>query len=107
MDDPGGTIRVFVISDVRFYREGLAEVLVATGRIAVVGTAAATDAALRVAAAADPDVVLLDTGMVDGVATAKRLAEHMPRSRIVALAVPESEGLMLVRSGRPRLRHAG
>jgi two-component system, NarL family, nitrate/nitrite response regulator NarL len=99
--DPGTTIRVFVIGDVRFYREGLAELLVATGRIAVVGTAAATDEALRRASAADPDVVLLDTAMVDGVATAKRLAELMPRSKIVALAVPESEEelILLVEAG--------
>lgn len=94
-------ISVFVLSDVRFYREGLAEVLAATEQIAVLGTAAATDEGLQAAANFDPDVVLLDTVSVDGVATAQRLAQSMPRTKIVALAVPESEDdlILLVEAG--------
>lgn len=84
-------ITVFVLSNVRFYREGLGKVLAATGKIAVVGSSGATVESLRGAAGLDPDVVLLDTAMVDGVATAHQLAELMPRAKVVALAVPESE----------------
>lgn len=91
MEETLTEITVFVLSNIRFYREGLGKVLAATGRIAVVGSAEATDESLRSAAGLDPDVVLLDTAMVDGVATAHRLAELMPRAKIVALAVPESE----------------
>jgi two-component system nitrate/nitrite response regulator NarL len=84
-------ITVFVLSNIRFYREGLGKVLAATGQIAVVGSAEASDESLTSAAGLDPDVVLLDTAVVDGVATAHRLAALMPRAKIVALAVPESE----------------
>jgi two-component system, NarL family, nitrate/nitrite response regulator NarL len=95
------TINVFVLSDVRFYREGLAEVLGTTGQITVLGTAAATDQGLRVAAELDPEVVLLDTAMLDGVAAAQRLARLVPHTKIVALAVPESEDelIQLVEAG--------
>jgi two-component system, NarL family, nitrate/nitrite response regulator NarL len=94
-------IRVFVVSDVRFYREGLGEVLAATDQIDVVGTAAPTPEGLRLAAHLDPDVVLLDTAMVEGVATGQHLAATMPRAKIVALAVPESEEelILLVEAG--------
>jgi two-component system, NarL family, nitrate/nitrite response regulator NarL len=95
------TINVFVLSDVRFYREGLAEVLDTTGQITVLGTAAATEQGLRLAAEMDPDVVLLDTAIVDGVAAAQRLARLVPHTKIVALAVPESEDelIQLVEAG--------
>jgi two-component system, NarL family, nitrate/nitrite response regulator NarL len=94
-------ITVFVLSDVRFYREGLAEVLKATERIDIVGTGAARGDSLEAAVALDPDVVLLDTAMVDGIATAQLLARRMPRTKIVALAVPESEEelILLVDAG--------
>jgi two-component system, NarL family, nitrate/nitrite response regulator NarL len=96
-----GDIRVFVLSDVRFYREGLAAVLAATQQIAVVGTAPATDEGVHVAAGLDADVVLLDTAMLNGVETAERVAAAMPRVKIVALAVPESEEelILLVEAG--------
>jgi two-component system, NarL family, nitrate/nitrite response regulator NarL len=94
-------ITVFVLSDVRFYREGLAEVLKATEQIDVVGTGAATTDNLEAAVALDPDVVLLDTAMVDGIAAAQQLARRMPCTKIVALAVPESEDelILLVDAG--------
>jgi two-component system nitrate/nitrite response regulator NarL len=94
-------IRVFVLSDVRFYREGLAVVLAAAQQIAVVGTAPATDEGVHVAAALDADVVLLDTATLNGVETAERIAAAMPRVKIVALAVPESEEqlILLVEAG--------
>ena len=101
MEPSIATINVFVLSDVRFYREGLAEVLDTTGQITVLGTAAATDQGLRLAAETGPDVVLLDTAMVDGVAAAQRLAKLVPHTKIVALAVPESEDelIQLVEAG--------
>jgi two-component system nitrate/nitrite response regulator NarL len=85
------TSRVFVVSDVRFYREGLAQVLASTDRVVVLGTAAGTDEGLRLAAQLQPDVVLLDTAMADGVWMAHQLADTTPATRIVALAVPEEE----------------
>ena len=92
---------VFVVSDVRFYREGLGHVLASTNDIVVLGTAAATDEGLRLAAALEPDVVLLDTAMIDGVWVAQQLATAMAAPKIIALAVPrtEEELLVLVEAG--------
>jgi two-component system nitrate/nitrite response regulator NarL len=94
-------IGVFIVSDVRFYRDGLGEVLNATDEVAVLGAGDASDDGLRLAAQREPDVVLLDTAMADGVAAARRIAETMPQSRIVALAVPEREEelIQLVEAG--------
>lgn len=85
------TIRAFVVSDVRFYREGLGHALASTRQVVVLGTAAATDEGLRLVAELHPDVVLLDTAMADGVWMAQRLADTAPDARIVALAVPQAE----------------
>ena len=83
--------RVFVVAEIRLYREGLAELLGHRPGLAVAGTAAGLDEALRGARAARPDVVLLDMAMLDGIATARTLARVSPDARVVALAVPESE----------------
>lgn len=101
MEPMSDKISVFVLSDVRFFREGLAEALAATERVSVVGTAAAAEEDLRRAEQRNPDVILLDTTMRDGLATARRIAETMPRTKIVALAVPESEDelILLVEAG--------
>lgn len=84
-------ISVFVVSDVRFYREGLGYVLASTKEIVVLGTAAATAESLELAAQLEPDVVLLDTAMIDGVWMAQQLAAAMPGVKIIALAVPRGE----------------
>ena len=106
MEPSIATINVFVLSDVRFYREGLAEVLDTTGQITVLGTAAATEQGLRLAAEMDPDVVLLDTAMVDGrggATTVQARAAHEDRrprgTRVGGRADPAGRG------GSPRLCH--
>jgi two-component system, NarL family, nitrate/nitrite response regulator NarL len=88
---PRPTIRVFVVSDVRFYREGLGHVLASTESLVVLGSAGGTDEGLRLVAELQPDVVLLDTAMADGVWMAQRLADTTPDAKIVALAVPQAE----------------
>lgn len=88
---PRPTIRVFVVSDVRFYREGLGQVLASTEYIGVLGSAGGTDEGLRLVAELEPDVVLLDTAMDDGVWMAQQLADTAPDAKIVALAVPQAE----------------
>jgi two-component system nitrate/nitrite response regulator NarL len=85
------TIRAFVVSDVRFYREGLCHALASARQVVVLGTAAGTDEGLRLVAELHPDVVLLDTAMTDGVWMAQRLADTALDARIVALAVPQAE----------------
>jgi two-component system nitrate/nitrite response regulator NarL len=100
-DSPRPTIRVFVVSDVRFYREGLERVLASKGQLVVLGTAAGTSAGLQLVAELRPDVVLLDTTMAEAVWTAQQLAVTTPATKIVALAVPEAEGdlIALIEAG--------
>lgn len=93
---PRPTVSVFVVSDVRFYREGLGQILAATEQIVVVGAAAGTDEGLRLVAQLQPDVVLLDTAMADGVWMAQQLADALPGTKIVALAVPQAEEDLIV-----------
>lgn len=88
---PRPTIRVFVVSDVRFYREGLGNVLASRDSIVVLGSAGGTDEGLRLVAELLPDVVLLDTAMDDGLWIAQRLAHTTPGTKIVALAVPQAD----------------
>jgi two-component system, NarL family, nitrate/nitrite response regulator NarL len=82
-------ISVFVVSDVRFYREGLGNVL-SSNEIVVLGTSA-TDESLQLVAQFKPDVILLDTAMIDGVWVAEQLAAAVPGTRIIALDVPPAE----------------
>jgi two-component system nitrate/nitrite response regulator NarL len=93
---PRLAISVFVVSDVRFYREGLGRVLAAADGIVVLGTAPGTDEGLQLAAQLEPDVVLLDTATADGVWLAHRFAEASPAARIIALAVPQAEDDLIV-----------
>lgn len=93
---PRPTIKVFVVSDVRFYREGLSQVLASTDGIVVLGTEPGTDEGLRLAAQLQPDVVLLDTTMAGGVWIVQQFADAMPATKIVALAVPQSEEDLIV-----------
>ena len=83
-------IRVFIVSDVRLYREGLSDLLGGMGAISVVGAAASAEEGVERIRDVQPDVVLLDTagGNVMG---AHDLLRGAPSARVVALAAPESE----------------
>jgi two-component system nitrate/nitrite response regulator NarL len=93
---PRATISVFVVSDVRFYREGLCRVLASTAQIDVVGAAGGTEASLLRLAELRPDVVLLDTAMADGAWIARQFADALPGTKIVALDVPPAEEDLIV-----------
>jgi two-component system, NarL family, nitrate/nitrite response regulator NarL len=84
-------IRVFIVADVRFYREGLTQALTRDCRFAVLGTAASCDEALRRTVEYDPDVVLIDTSISGGVSAVNSMVEVAPATKVVALAVTENE----------------
>ena len=64
-------------------------------RIAVVATAEDGDQALAHALALNPDVILLDTGMPDGVGIVASLVGTVPAIPVIALAVAETEDAIL------------
>jgi two-component system, NarL family, nitrate/nitrite response regulator NarL len=84
-------IRVFIVTDVRLYRDGLSALLGRAGHIAVVGAAGIVDEGVERVRDLQPDVVLLDTSSGRNVGAARDLLASAPRARVVALAAPESE----------------
>jgi DNA-binding NarL/FixJ family response regulator len=80
-------IRVLLVDDQALFREGLRTILATYADIAVVGEAANGEEALRAAAAARPDVVLMDLKMpvLDGVGATRRLRDVSPGCKVIAL----------------------
>jgi len=84
-------LRIVIVSEVRFLREGLAEILERDPSISVVGLCA--DLAEVVALSPPPkvDLVLVDAALRDGIAAARRIHKIEPDFRIVAYAVRETK----------------
>jgi len=82
---------LLIVSDIRFLREGLAEVLARERAFALVGVAADLAAALEIARAERPRIILLDTAFPSGLAAARSLSELDPKTSVVALALAETE----------------
>jgi DNA-binding NarL/FixJ family response regulator len=83
--------RVLIVSEIRLYREGLAEMLHSEDGVDVVGTAAGADEAVRALRDGKPDIVLLDMAIPDNAWLVSALVAAVPGTRVVALAVPENE----------------
>jgi two-component system, NarL family, nitrate/nitrite response regulator NarL len=86
-------IRVMVVDDHTLFRRGLTALLAADGRFEVVAEAGDASEALRIAAAAKPDVILLDNHLpgVNGVDALPGLREAAPAARVLMLTVSEDE----------------
>lgn len=80
-------IRVLIADDQRLLREGLRMILQTAADLEVVGEAADGDAAVTLAAAHAPDVVLMDLRMpgTDGVAATRRLLAASRPPRVLVL----------------------
>jgi len=89
-----GPIRVFVVSHIRVYREGLTHVLGTYDEFVIAGSAETFEAALPVVRRHAVDVVLYDLRCPSGLLGLRRLAEG-PEASVVALGVEESvEGVI-------------
>lgn len=88
-------VRVVVVSDIRLYREGLAEMLGRDGRLAVAGTAATIDQALRRIESGSADAALIDMAMPEGVAGVRAVARASEEVKIVALGISETRSDVL------------
>jgi DNA-binding NarL/FixJ family response regulator len=84
-------IRVLLVSDVRLYRDGLAQCLAQHDRLDVVGMAGSGAEALDIASRHRPDIVLLDMGMASSVQLVRVLREVTPGAKVVAYAVAGDE----------------
>jgi len=85
-----GKPRVFLISDVRLYREGLAQGLAACEGVSLVGSGSTTDT-IDVIALAQPDVAVLGAELGPTLDLPRRLRERVPTLRTIAIAASTSE----------------
>ena len=90
-------IRVAVVDDHPVVRAGLAALLASADDIEVVGQAPDGEAAVALAAAARPDVVLMDLRMpgLDGVGATARIREASPDVRVLVLTTYETDASIL------------
>lgn len=88
-------ISLAIITDIRLYREGLAEVLGRESDIRVVGTASSDEASIRRIVRDAPDVALLDMAMSASATIARTLGQSGTGIAVLALGVPETESHVL------------
>ena len=84
-------LRVLFISDVRFLREGLPEILDKQSELAIAWVAQDQNQALELILAVHPDAVLLDTALPSGFDTVASILAAAPHIPIIALAMAEEE----------------
>jgi len=80
-------IRVAIVDDQTLIREGLAALLALVPDLQVVGQAADGQAAIELAAAQSPDVILMDVRMpgLNGVAATREIRRRFPATRVIVL----------------------
>ncbi|WP_259336654.1 response regulator, partial [Clavibacter phaseoli] len=90
-------VRVAVVDDHPVVRAGLAALLASADDIDVVGQAADGEAAVALARAERPDVVLMDLRMpgLDGVGATARIREEAPDVRVLVLTTYETDASIL------------
>ncbi len=99
--------RLMVVDDHPMWRESVARDLAARG-YQVVGTAADAPAAVRIAAAVRPDVVVMDLqlGTASGVAATREIVAAAPDIRVLVLSASAEQGDVLdaSRTAPPAIR---
>jgi two-component system nitrate/nitrite response regulator NarL len=88
-------LRVAVVDDHPIFRAGVIESLTQSGSFEVVGEGASTADAVRLAAEASPDIMLLDVRMPgDGVEATVEISRRWPTVKIVVLTAFDDEALV-------------
>jgi two-component system nitrate/nitrite response regulator NarL len=93
--DTGRSIRVFIASKVRLYRESLARLLGQQPRISVVGSGDLGEEIFLVLSKTVPDVLMLDVSGGTGLSSAARLASQLPGIRVLGLSVEDVEAQVI------------
>ncbi|WP_109484128.1 response regulator transcription factor [Paraburkholderia sp. C35] len=92
MNSPAGAARLILVDDHPLVRDGLRARLDAVPGFVVVGEAGNADEALALAAAHEPDLVLMDVGMrgMNGIALAALFHERHPGIRVLMLSMHDN-----------------
>ena len=90
-------MRVLIVTDIRLYRDGVADALRRLPHVVTARTAASGPDAVMAARRDEYDAVLLDMTLPDSAKTARSLLLARPALKVVALGVPE-EGPEAVRA---------
>jgi NarL family two-component system response regulator LiaR len=87
------TARVLIADDQTLFRSGLARLLDADERVAVVGEAVDGLDAVKLALALKPDVVLMDIKMpnLDGIEAARKIITENPKIKVLMLTTFEAD----------------
>lgn len=91
----GAVIDTVVVSQVRFLRECLRQLLSRDPAVRAHADCATLAHTLATAQNLQPELILLDAAFPSGVEAAQRLRAAVPASRIVVFAVPETEEAVL------------
>jgi two-component system, NarL family, nitrate/nitrite response regulator NarL len=92
MNDTARTARIVLVDDHPLVRDGLRARLEAVAGFVVAGEAGNADEALALAAALEPDLVLMDVGMagMNGIALAGIFHERFPAIRVLMLSMHDN-----------------
>src|SRR5678815_6194823 len=91
---PPSKIRVLLIEDNRFLREGISDILRVQGKFTVDARADGDDSAGQLADLHSPDVVLLDLGLEKehSLKLMGVLGERFPEARVIAMDILPDQG---------------
>jgi two-component system, NarL family, nitrate/nitrite response regulator NarL len=98
MSDPD-KVRVFLASDVRVYREGVAALIATDDSLELAGSAATSESPSRLRDGAEPDVVLVDATRRVSLVLAREISSAAGEGRVVALVAPKQEDDLLAWAG--------
>ena len=90
-------IRVMVVDDHPVVRNGIKDVLEASGRFEVVGLAGDGEEALNIVVGLDPEVIVMDVMMPrkDGIDACREIMEFLPDTRVLMLTASNAEDAVI------------
>jgi len=89
-DDPG-QVGIVIVSEIRFLREALAEILSREKSMSILGVSGSLLEAVSMCIAVRPDFILLDAAFGSALAAVGALRNATPNARVVGLAIAETE----------------
>jgi len=87
--------RVFLLSDVRLYREGLLWSLSRQATFEMIGAGDFSRRTMATVLELAPDVIILDVGVAEGFEAAKTLSSRLLNSKVIAFAVSEVDHVVV------------